>query len=972
MALAEPSAVLPTEDSAMCPRIIAALLTVLLTLPSAKAASITVTTLLDNRNTADGLCSLWEAVFAASLDLAVDTCVAGSGADTITVSADLCPPPLNLCNIGLTGPIDVGGNNLAIAVPDGKHLTIDGTGTEPVFRLSMSGQRTFSLTNMTLRFGRNAGPGGAIAVQSGVATVDLIDVKILDSHSDTRGGAIGFEIPGPFVLNVQGGLVAGNSSVQDGVPRGSAIGGRGAWVEVNIDGTRFENNLGGAINLIDAHLDLDSDQRLELNLSNALVQGTQDATAISILAGSPFVPVRASILNVRVQDNERTGVLLRHEVQSDAMAPQRMASRLAIDRSSFSGNNLDLSASGSTVESHQVAVAIRNSAFMENRSRVQLFNAPGVVAGNTFWRNDVPNPNNFAGVANELAVTYQGAASWGAIQLAGNAFVPVEIAPGSNNRPCRFFDLATTAASGYNRFLDVPHIDTCVRHASDAILDDLGLALQSGAPAPHGPVPRPTPGSVLVDAFPDPECAGAGLIDSSLVGPRRAAGTPVNGNPLTPPGCDVGAVEAGPGRTLTVTLEGTGAGVVGSSPNAIQCPGTCQTYFVQGTRVHLNATAEEGSVFTGWGGACSGTGACSITLHADAVVQAGFDASAVPTFPVSVVITGLGSGTVVSDPSGIDCPGVCAAPFPQGSTVTLSHAADDHSQYGSWSGSCAGQGPGPCVLTNLGAAASPRIRFDPILREVEVQVLGAGGRVFSIPGGIDCPGACSADFASGSSLQLSADPESGSQFLGWGGDCSGEPQPDCVLALSADRQVSASFGAIVPQRRLTVTLTGAGQGRVIADVGGIDCPDQCEHDYLDGTTLVLDATPEPGSLFAGWGPPCAGTASCELLLDADVQLEANFEILTHPLAVSVVGHGRVQSDPSGIDCPGTCVAPFASGLMVALAAHPEPGAELIDWFGDCESVTPTHCFLQVTAKSNVQAHFTTVVLEEAIFQNGFE
>ncbi|MEC8022737.1 MAG: CSLREA domain-containing protein, partial [Myxococcota bacterium] len=52
----------------------------------ATAATITVTTLEDEMDT-DGNCSLREAIQAANTDSVVDTCAAGSGADTIQLPA---------------------------------------------------------------------------------------------------------------------------------------------------------------------------------------------------------------------------------------------------------------------------------------------------------------------------------------------------------------------------------------------------------------------------------------------------------------------------------------------------------------------------------------------------------------------------------------------------------------------------------------------------------------------------------------------------------------------------------------------------------------------------------------------------------------------------------------------------------------------------------------------------------------------
>ena len=69
--------------------------------------------------------------------------------------------------------------------------------------------------------------------------------------------------------------------------------------------------------------------------------------------------------------------------------------------------------------------------------------------------------------------------------------------------------------------------------------------------------------------------------------------------------------------TLTVTTKGTGMGTVTSSPAGINCPAGCtsaSTAYDQGTNITLVATPAPGSVFIGWGGACTGTGSCEFKL----------------------------------------------------------------------------------------------------------------------------------------------------------------------------------------------------------------------------------------------------------------------------------------------------------------------------------------------------------------------
>jgi Carboxypeptidase regulatory-like domain/Divergent InlB B-repeat domain len=76
--------------------------------------------------------------------------------------------------------------------------------------------------------------------------------------------------------------------------------------------------------------------------------------------------------------------------------------------------------------------------------------------------------------------------------------------------------------------------------------------------------------------------------------------------------------------TVSVTKEGGGSGTVLSAPAGIACGVSCSALFEEGTAITLTAVADSGSEFTGWSGACSGTGPCAFTLGAEAEVVANF------------------------------------------------------------------------------------------------------------------------------------------------------------------------------------------------------------------------------------------------------------------------------------------------------------------------------------------------------------
>ena len=134
---------------------------------------------------------------------------------------------------------------------------------------------------------------------------------------------------------------------------------------------------------------------------------------------------------------------------------------------------------------------------------------------------------------------------------------------------------------------------------------------------------------------------------------------------------------------LTVTI--SGSGTLTSMPVGISCPGTCSASFLSGTALSLTATPASGYGLSNFGGACSGS-SCSLVLSNDTSVSATF--SAIP--PAQVTVTVSGSGTVISSPAGIACPGTCTASFSDGTGLTLSATAGSGYNFSGFGGACSG------------------------------------------------------------------------------------------------------------------------------------------------------------------------------------------------------------------------------------------------------------------------------------------
>jgi Divergent InlB B-repeat domain/RTX calcium-binding nonapeptide repeat (4 copies) len=403
---------------------------------------------------------------------------------------------------------------------------------------------------------------------------------------------------------------------------------------------------------------------------------------------------------------------------------------------------------------------------------------------------------------------------------------------------------------------------------------------------------------------------------------------------------------------LTVTKSGSGGGSVTSSPAGINCGGTCTAPFDEGSSVTLTATADTGSVFTGWSGSgCSGTGTCVVTMDAAKSVTATF----VPGRILTVSTAGTGGGTVTSSPSGINCGSDCAETYLDGQSVTLTATPDATSTFTGWSGSgCSGTGN--CVLT-MNADKSVTATFTRITFNLHVDRTmpnGSSGTVTSSPSGINCGSDCDESYVTGTEVTLTATADSGSAFVSWSG-CDSTNGNQCTVTMSAAKNVTATFKKVWD---LTVTKTtpgGGGAGTVTSSPSGINCGADCTETYDHNTVVTLTAAASAGSRFSGWsGEGCSGTGTCVVTMNATRNVTATF-VKTWTLTVSRTGlfQGTVTSSPAGINCGSDCTEVYDHGTSVTLTRS--GGGVFTGWSGGGCSGTGTTCVVTMNSDQAVTA-----------------
>jgi Divergent InlB B-repeat domain len=369
-------------------------------------------------------------------------------------------------------------------------------------------------------------------------------------------------------------------------------------------------------------------------------------------------------------------------------------------------------------------------------------------------------------------------------------------------------------------------------------------------------------------------------------------------------------------------------------------------------------------------------------------------AGARTTASASLLVQVLGVGTVTASGGQINCGSgaeQCYFETSASATVTLTATPASGWTFTGWDGSDACSGTvNPCTFS-LGSTANDEelAQFTQTgvgQSTLTVNVTGdssdQGGSVDGGGGAIDCAPTggpdCTWEVTTGSTLTVIETPDSGYDFAGWGGPCSGTDR-SCTVEMSSDQTVNAAFVTGASSHTLTVSVTGNGT----VTGGGISCTSAggsgCTATVNANASVTLSATAGSGAGFTAWGGACSGTTpTCTFTMTSDTAVTAAFTETgggggggggggtTFPLTVSVTGTGRVTG--GGIDCGDgntTCSISLASGTTVTLTAAASGDADFKGGGGACTG-TSKKCTVTMTAARSVTATFAKPTSPTAI------
>jgi hypothetical protein len=238
------------------------------------------------------------------------------------------------------------------------------------------------------------------------------------------------------------------------------------------------------------------------------------------------------------------------------------------------------------------------------------------------------------------------------------------------------------------------------------------------------------------------------------------------------------------------------------------------------------------------------------------------------------------------------------------SAVGLPGAADYQLQ-DLWSGETSTTSGTITALVPAHAVALYRVTSEP---SATLTVRLAGSDSGTVTGSnITCPGTCTATYAPGTIVTLTAAPAAGSTFAGWSGACGGTGP--CIVSMSSDQSVTATFTAsqtASPTQQSpspVQTSTGAATGTTVSCAYQLAGPaafrDVCTAAVSNGTSHaplgVVQFTSSAGGSFP------AGSACAPAQSPGTPSASCSVQFIPPPTASPLIAayyQGNSQNNPS--------------------------------------------------------------------------
>jgi uncharacterized repeat protein (TIGR02543 family) len=173
-----------------------------------------------------------------------------------------------------------------------------------------------------------------------------------------------------------------------------------------------------------------------------------------------------------------------------------------------------------------------------------------------------------------------------------------------------------------------------------------------------------------------------------------------------------------------------------------------------------------------------------------------------------------------------------------------------------------------------------------------------------------------ASYPFGTTVLLTANPDNGSSFVSWSGDCISTANNLCQVSISGGKTVTVTFKSDSYRELIVKKDSGTGKGLVSASSGTINWDTAVATgtvSFTIGTDVNLTAVPDSGSELTGWTgctPSQESILSCSLKMDVNTTVTASFKDTKKPTITSL----NVTSPSNTLAVPFTLEADDNTGV----------------------------------------------------------
>ena len=323
-----------------------------------------------------------------------------------------------------------------------------------------------------------------------------------------------------------------------------------------------------------------------------------------------------------------------------------------------------------------------------------------------------------------------------------------------------------------------------------------------------------------------------------------------------------------------------------------------------------------------------------------------------------------GEGGLEVDPPGFSTTSVDRN-YEEGTKVELTAKSGPDSRFVGWNGDVGfADEDDRTIEVTMDEARDITAEFEEASQEYRLEADSDGNGGFELyPPGLSTT-SVDRTYEEGTTVELTATPDSDSQFVEWSGDIGSADRDDATIEVSMNeaRDITATFEEVSQDYRLEVDSNGEGGFEVYPP--GFSAT-SIDREYEEGTAVELTATPGPDSRFVEWtgdiGFADENDRTIEVTMDEarDITAEFKEETKEYRLNADTDGEGGFEVNPPGFSTTSVD-REYEEGTTVELTATPRPDSRFIEWTGDIGSADSDESTIEVTMS---EARDITAVFE---------